>query len=340
VTPTSSKSDKPLGLPLRAPGGAKRSRSGAVQRLWAEFTDPGPAGDGPVFLKSHADGLFPAVFGIPFMAVGVLVIVLFSHQVVAADKKTLLPFVFGGVFGLAGLFVTSLGIKTILDGAGPPPARGGAPWTSDNDWDSRGARPDGAQVGGVAALFGRLFFFVFVGLLNILWTVPIRGGGRFVVAILVGFFDLIALAAVVEMILRMVQTARVGSTKLVWRKMPFFTGERFEAVFQTSRTMHPNGPPTVTLRRIEQRNDVEERDGVAPGLHPYEAWSSTKALPEFAQGAMTSIPFAIDVPAGQPGTDLSTRECTYWLLAVSVPVAGPDVQAAFLVPIYDASLKR
>jgi hypothetical protein len=334
------KSDKPLAIPIRAPGGAKGSKRGAVQRLWAEFTDPGPAGDGPVFLKSHADGLGPAVFGIPFMAVGVLVIVLFSRQASAADKKTLVPFLFGGVFGLAGLFVTSLGIKTILDGAAPPPARGGAPWTSDNDWDPKGARPDGAQFGGVAAFFGRLFFFVFVGLMNILWTVPMQGGGRIVVAIVVGLFDLIALAVLLEMVRRMVQAARVGSTKLVWRKMPFFTGERFDAVFQTSRTMRPNGAPEVTLRRIEQRLEVLPKTGVSAGVHAYEAWSSKKTFPEFAEHAMTSFPFAIDVPAGQPGTDLSTRECTYWQLAVRVPVAGPDVEAAFLVPIYEASLKR
>jgi hypothetical protein len=286
-------------------------------------------------MKNHADGIGPAVFGVPFMAVGVLLIVLFSRQINSAEKKTLVPFAFGAIFGLAGLLVSSIGIKNILDGAAPPPARGGEPWTGDNDRDPKGARPDGAQVGGVAAFFGRLFFFVFIGFLNILWTVPMQAGGRVVVAIVLGLFDLVALAVLVEMIRRVVQAARVGSTKLAWRKMPFFTGERFDAVFQTSRTMHPNGPPTVTLRRIEQRNDVEPRDGVAAGLHAYEAWSTTKALPEFAEGAMTSFPFSIDVPASQPGTDLSTRECTYWQLSVNVPVKGPDVQAVFLVPIYE-----
>jgi hypothetical protein len=333
---TSTKPDKPLAIPLRSPTGPKGSRSGAAAmgRLWAEFTDPGPAGDGPVFLKSHANGLVPAVFGVPFMAVGVLVIVLFSRQINAADKKTLVPLLFGGIFGLAGLLVTSIGIKTVLDGAALPAARGDSPWTSDHDWDPTGARPDGGPIGGVAGCFGRLFFFVFIGAFNFFWAVSMPTTARIVFAIIIGLFDLIAIAALVEMIVRAVQAARVGSTKLVWRKMPFFTGESFEAVFQTSRTMHPNGPPTVTLRRIEQRNDVEPRQGVDPGLHAYERWSSTKTFPDFGQGAMTSFPFAIDVPAGQPGTDLSTAECTYWQVGVRVPVAGPDVEAVFLVPIY------
>jgi len=50
---------------------------------------------------------------------------------------------------------------------------------------------------------------------------------------------------------------------------------------------------------------------------------------------MTSFPIAVDVPAGQPGTDLSKNECTYWQVVVTVPLAGPDVEAMFLVPIYD-----
>ena len=334
---TSSKpnSDKPLVIALRAPGHRKGTRSDALQRLWAEFTDPGPSGDAVVFMKNHADGLMPAVMGIPFMGVGVLMAVLFSGQANTADKKTLMPLVFGGIFGLAGLLVSSIGIKTILDGAAPPPARSGEPWTSDNDWDPKGARPDGAQAGGFVAFFGRLFFFLFVAVLNVLWTIPMETGGRVVVAIVLCLFDLVALAVLVELVRRVVQSARVGSTKLVWRKMPFFTGDRFEAVFQTSRTMRPTGPPVVTLRRIEQRNDVEPREGVAPGLHAYEAWSSQKTLPEFAEGTMTSFPGAIDVPASQKGTDLSTRECTYWQLTVRVPVPGPDVEAAFLVPIYE-----
>lgn len=331
---TKAMPDKPLAIPLRSPGGPKGSKAGALQRLWAEFTDPGPAGDGPVFLKRHANGLIPAVFGVPFMAVGALLIVLFSRQVNTADKKSFVPFLFGGIFGLAGLLVSSLGIKTVLDSAAVPVPKGDSPWTSDHDWDPKGARPDGGPIGGVTGCFGRLFFIVFIGVFNVLWSVSMPTTARIVFSIIIGLFDLIAIAAVVEMVLRAVQAARIGSTKLVWRKMPFFTGERFEAVFQTSRTMHPNGPPSVTLKRIDQKNDVEPRQGVDPGLHAYERWSSTKTFPEFAQGAMTSFPFAIDVPAGQAGTDLSTQECTYWQVGVRVPVAGPDVEAVFLVPIY------
>jgi len=329
---------KPLAIPLRtprAPGGV----AGSLARLWAEFTDPGPAGDGVVFIKNHADGLIPAVFGIPFMGVGTVVLVLFSRQVDLAQKKTLVPLLFGAVFGLAGLFVTTFGIKQVLTRTSGPARRDDHPWTSDNDWDPSGARPDD-PTGAFKKFIGRLVLFAFAVPLNLLWTAPIPGGAKLVVGVAVGIFDLIALGALFDIVRNLVQAARVGSTRLVWRKLPVFTGDRFEAVFQTSRTMRPNGPPEVTLRRIEQRMDVLPRTGVSAGLHAYEAWSSRKLFPEFAREAMTSFPFSIDVPASQPGTDLLQSECTYWQVAVSVPVAGPDVEAVFLVPIYDRAAGR
>jgi len=109
--------------------------------------------------------------------------------------------------------------------------------------------------------------------------------------------------------------------------------------------MRPTGPPQVTLRRIEQRgddpsDDADDADAAprdAAGLRAYEAWSKVQTLPGFAQGTMTSFPIAMEIPAGQPGTDLSKDECTYWQVVVSVPVFGPDLEAIFLVPIYERS---
>lgn len=326
-------SDKPLVIPIRTPREAPRSR-GSVERLWAEFTDPGPAGDAPVFLKKYADGFGPGCMGLVFMTVGLLMMVLFSRQIDMSQKKTLLPLAFGAVFALAGFSALVLGIKTVIGKSGAPVPRSGEPWTSDNDWDPRGARPEG-EGSGFSAFVGRFVFFVFIGLLNLVWRIRMDLSGIFIVGIVVGLFDLVALAVLVDSIRKAVQAVRVGTTRLVWRRFPFFTGGRFEAVFQTARPMRPTGPPQATLRRIEQRNDVDSAPGRAAGMHAYEAWSSTTTLAALAGEPVASLPIGIDVPAAQPGTDLSKDECTYWQLLVSVPVAGPDVEATFLVPIYE-----
>ncbi len=92
----------------------KTSASGALYRLWAEFTDPGPAGDTLNMLKKYAPALLPAFMGLLFMGVGVLLIVLVSGQIVATDKKTYLPLVFGAVFVLVGFLLGSFGISSVL----------------------------------------------------------------------------------------------------------------------------------------------------------------------------------------------------------------------------------
>ncbi len=336
------KSQNALAVPIRSPRPPGTTK-GSLGRLWAEFSDPGPAGDTPVFVKKYAEGFVPGCMGLPFLGVGILVTVLFSHRVDMADRKTFFPLLFGGVFALAGFFVTTLGIKTILRKSGAPAPRNGAPWTSDNDWDAAGAIPDGSE-GAVRAVLGRLVFFVFVGFLNMLWTVH-----SVIVSLVLGLFDFVAILLVYDALRKMVQAVRVGTPRLAWRTFPSFTGGRFEAVFQTTRAMRPTGPPQVTLRRIEQRlndasgdandpdggDDVPRRPASVAEMRVYEAWSAVQTLPAFAQGTMTSFPIAMEVPADQPGTDLSKDQCTYWQLAVSVPVVGPDLQAVFLVPIYE-----
>ena len=89
-----------------------------MYRLWAEFTDPGPAGDSLNMLKKYADGIVPGGAGLLFMGVGILIIVLFSQQIDASDAKTYLPLAFGAVFALAGFWVGSFGISSVLRKAG------------------------------------------------------------------------------------------------------------------------------------------------------------------------------------------------------------------------------
>ncbi len=89
-------------------------RRGALARLYSEFTDPSASGDTLNMLRRYADGLVPGCMGLLFMGVGILVIVLFSRQIVSSDKKTYLPLLFGLVFALVGFGVARLGLSTVL----------------------------------------------------------------------------------------------------------------------------------------------------------------------------------------------------------------------------------
>jgi hypothetical protein len=87
---------------------------GALFRLYREFTDPSASGDTLNMLRKYADGLVPGCMGLLFLGVGILVMVLFSRQIVPSAKKTYLPLLFGAVFALAGFGVARLGVSTIL----------------------------------------------------------------------------------------------------------------------------------------------------------------------------------------------------------------------------------
>jgi hypothetical protein len=101
----------------------KGDGAGALTRLYAEFTDSGPAGDSLNMLKKYADGILPGCMGLLFMGVGTLVIVLFSGQIIPSDKKTYLPLVFGAVFALAGFLVGFFGLSSVLRKAGGAPPK-------------------------------------------------------------------------------------------------------------------------------------------------------------------------------------------------------------------------
>jgi hypothetical protein len=95
------------------------SRShGSLGRLWAEFNDPGPAGDALVFMKRYADGIVPGCMGLVFLLVGLGVMALFFQLATSTDKRTWLPILFGAVFALAGYGVLRLGIRNILRKSG------------------------------------------------------------------------------------------------------------------------------------------------------------------------------------------------------------------------------
>ncbi len=101
----------------------RASSPGGLARLWAEFTDPGPAGDSLNVLTKYAADILPGCIGLLFMGVGTLVIVLFSRRIVATDAKTYLPLVFGAVFALGGFLAGSFGISSLLRKAGGRPPK-------------------------------------------------------------------------------------------------------------------------------------------------------------------------------------------------------------------------
>ncbi len=328
-------------IPAPPPGGAPRTRvrlfitprapaaasaRGTLAQIVRDFSDRSEKGDPGALFAKYGGGLLPMAMGIPFMAVGVAILILLPRQA----PRQILPYVFGAIFALAGLLVFWMGLSALKAAAAATQDRRKEPWRSDYARDPRGARPDAPGRSFMGCL-GGLLFLLLIGVFNVLWTVRKDISALIVVTIVLVVFDALALLMLGTLLLAVLQRIRAGSPRLSWAKFPFFVGDRFEASFVCGRPLHVTGPVRATLRCVEQT--LGEDSSGRPEVHPYAIYARSETF-EPPQARLTAFDVRFDVPGTVPGTDLSKQESTYWLLEVRAPLEGPDFSTQFLVPIY------
>lgn len=237
---------------------------------------------------------------------------------------------FGTVFAL----VATRMLQVVLTGAEQELARKrlqgkkGPPWTWDYPWRPQGMPPD-YVVGSGGLVLGPVAFLAFIGLFNIAWGSPswfLKG--------LVLLFDLFGLLVLYDILRALVQWLRFSHPTIAWKTFPAFLGERLEATVRFPRALHPNGPVQVTLRCVEDEWNVRQRqNGQERQLEAMAIYSEEHELP-LPDGPLRQLDLALDLPTGQPGTDLAKQEATYWQLVLRVPTVGPDFDTLFLAPVY------
>ncbi len=327
-------------LMIPAQSGFAVRRRGALRGLWRDLSDRSASGDAGSLLSKYGPGLGPGCMGIPFLGVGILVMVLVSKQAAAQGNKEWMPIAFGAVFALAGVFLITTGVSSILGRAaqGVAASRSAHSWEADYPWDREGARTEGAgSVGFFAASIGRILIVGFIGLFNVFWTVPMPVTTRLWVSAIVLIFDLLALAVVYDTVLRIWLRLTHGRPRLTWKRIPVKVGERFEATFSPGHAIHMTGPAQVELTCVDQ---VPENSGGQLTTVCYGTSAARQTIAPPADGRrVATLEISLDVPADLPGTRLSAppAEVRFWRLTVIAPVLGPDVSAAFLVPIYAAA---
>jgi hypothetical protein len=298
---------------------------GVLRQIARDLSDRSEQGDPKALFSKYGAGCGPMAMGIPFMAVGVAILVLLPRQA----PHRVLPWVFGAIFSLAGLLVFSMGLSALRAAASVGRASQREPWRSDNPWDPRGARP-AAPGKSLSGYLVAVLFFLLIGVFNVMATASKDFSAFILVGVILVVFDVLGLIVLASILLAIVQRIRAGSPRLSWKRFPFFTAERFEASFTSGRALHVTGPVRATLRCVEQVK--EEVDGRIEA-HPYAIYAHSETV-EPPGARLSSFDVSFDVPAGVPGTDLAKDEPTYWLLEVRAPLTGPDFSAQFLIPIY------
>ena len=159
---------------------------------------------------------------------------------------------------------------------------------------------------------------------------------RLWVSAIVLIFDLVALAVVYDTLLRIWLRLAHGRPRLDWKTFPTLVGQRFEATFSPGRSIHMTGPAKVELTCVEQAVDTT---GSQSTIACYGIYTASQTIAPPADGRrVKTLDISVEVPREAPGTNLSASpsKVVFWRLTVVAPVLGPDVSAAFLVPIYAA----
>ncbi len=323
--PGASGSPRRVRLYVNARAPVAPAARGVLRQITRDLSDRSERGDPRELFEKYGGGVVPMAMAIPFTGAGAAMLVFLPRQA----PHQLLPWVFGSIFTLAGLLLFSLGLSALRTAARGKRRAEKEPWHSDNAWDPRGARPD-APGKSLAGFLGGILFFLLIGAFNVLWTVRKDLSGWIVVTIVLVVFDALGLLLFASILAAIVQRVRAGSPRLLWRKFPVFTGERFEASFLSGRPLHVTGPVRATLRCVEQ---VNENANGREEARPYAIYAHSQTFGP-PGSRLSSLDVSFEVPPSAPGTDLVKGEPTYWLLEVRAPLAGPDFSAQFLVPIY------
>jgi hypothetical protein len=202
-----------------------------------------------------------------------------------------------------------------------------AEWSWDHRWNPGGERKS------FRAYFRTRWMYlgrtsIVVGLL----LLPIRydgSGGSMVVAAL-----RIALAvAGAAWLLRVWWILGMGHVALGYLKFPVHPGERASFTIGVSE-----GGAAILDASVVLRHYRESRDGTGPGSGLPLATAEIRAaepLPpaEFPPGVHRRVEF--DVPAGVPGTAISSANPSYWAIEIRGRTRAGPYEERFLVPVYE-----
>jgi hypothetical protein len=198
------------------------------------------------------------------------------------------------------------------------------PWTWDHPWSTSWMQPEGRHLHN--SLLGAVTFFAFVAVCNFLWL-----SGETFFYIFVTLLDLLALYVLYRILRKGFLSLRYRTPVVIWEEIPVYPGNLLQGRIAFPRDMRAMGPTRLTLRcLVESWAD----DQLQTDVHAIYRETREVPLPGEPGEPLDVLSFSFKVPRDLPGTSLTKREPIYWHLVVNVPVAGPDLEVAFLAPIY------
>ena len=283
---------------------------------------------------------FFIVFGLPFMAAGVLLGLVARGVIPARHSASFpdwVPQVMAVIFFAPGLFVSLMGVDSFLKNRRTRARQAEhptEPWLVDA-WEPEGTRDRpratlGGQLGMTAFLALFLSPFNYVVFLQPQQDVP------FFAKALVGLFDFILVLMIVGILSTLWHRARYGRSRLAFGSFPFFLGQGMNVRLTTGRPLGAFKNVVFTLRCIEERSETRRttRGSTSSQTHCDQLWAEVVTLNESWALNEGEIPVSFHLPEGDLGTRLAESPARYWEIEVTADTPGLDYSAVFPVPVY------
>lgn len=279
------------------------------------------------------------LFGLAFAAAGGAIVGVSAGWIPAKESSFHAP---RWVVGCVGAVFFGAGCSIMLSALRAPWRRWvlagnrknhpGQPARWDYPWEVRG--PAQKRFGKVAlAFFWAAAITCFLFPFN--WWAFVSDDGPLMVQIIVGVFDLVAVACWWGAFHTLVWALKYGPARLTWDGFPI----RPESVllhWEPGRGLIDWTRGAFTLRCIRERIETVKRANKTSVRQVHEClWEETREL-EAGRGMMGrgTVDVAFAIPSDAPGTTIQAPEPVYWELEVTIPRPGVDFTHRYLVPIY------
>jgi hypothetical protein len=200
------------------------------------------------------------------------------------------------------------------------------PWSWDYPWSTSWMTPEGDHVD--SSILGVVAFFAVVALCNALWLT-----GETFFYIFLTLLDLLALYILYRLLRKGVQSVRFRTPVVIWEEIPVYPGSPLQGRVAFPRDVRAMGPTRLSLRCVCDEQVSAEDPANQQSVAIYRETREIP-LPGEPGEPLDVLSFSFEVPDDLPGTNLVKKEPVYWQVVVRVPVAGPDLEVAFLAPIY------
>lgn len=286
------------------------------------------------------DGWKSAIFGIPFMAVGIFIGWMGTNgSRTGKHAPVWMIGIFAGMFFLGGFFFFLHGLLGVARKAAwkhESAKYPSEPWRCDFHW-----RREGIAFSAFDDMLKRLLnALIWTGfLLPFGWIGATEKHAR-VFLYGAGFFGLAGLIFWYRWAEMLLDFLRYGNSFLSYDSFPYFLGSTLRARLRCPRHVSAIDELTLTLRCVQEEyvttgsGSSRTRNVVCYELYKVVLEYDRERLAGFASG---DIPIEFQLPSNQPPTTLIATPPVYWEIEGKGKARGVDYEAVFLVPVYKSA---